>query len=126
MQTKLKVNVCSLMAESRIIRREVERFKRESELKGADPKCQQLIRHRRWHLRNEARAAQLLYAFVRGVPYRIVERTVDTDAYKWWDTWKRIKAKCGKLGLHYRVVVAWREGYQTAVPPETETLSKVG
>lgn len=108
MVSKLKVNVCSLMAESRIIRKEVERFKRESKMKGDDPKCQDLIWHRRWHIRNEARAAQLLYAFVRGMPYRAVERTADKDAYKWTDTWKRIKSKCGKLGIEYDVVVAWK------------------
>ena len=62
---KLRVNVKSLAAESRIIRREERR---------ADPVYrQELAWHRRDCLRVHARYAQLALAFLRGRPYRQVE-----------------------------------------------------
>lgn len=107
MITKLKVNVCSLAAESRQIRKEVERFKRDSPQKGADPSCQELIHHRRWDLRNEARAAQLLYGFVRGRPYRLLEQRSDWDDWKWHDAKRRLKAKARKFDVEWAEIEKW-------------------
>ena len=107
MQLKLKINVCSLMAESKLIRKEVERIKADSPQKGNDPKCQELIHHRRCDLRNESRATQLVYAFVRNVPYFRLEATADRRAWKWYDTMKRAQAKCKKLKLDYDDFLSW-------------------
>lgn len=62
---RLRVNVKSLAAEAKIIRREVQRCGYQYE--------QVLINHRRGYLRDEARYAQLALAYVRGVPRIIVE-----------------------------------------------------
>ena len=129
MVTKLKVNVCSLMAESRVIRKQIERFKRESPLKGADPECQELISHRRGSLRNESRAAQLLYAFVRGKPYREVEPKMDDQTWGWRDTCLRLWRKCRKAGVDVEDVQKWLcdlscGTYERA--PHGIPLSKVG
>ncbi len=137
MKTQLKINIKSLAAESRIIRKEINLYKfgekrvikwiYASPLRGADPKCQELIQHRTWHLGNEARAAQLIYAFVRCVPYSVVERTVDKKASKWKDAWKRIRSKCGKLGIEYPVVVRWMEGDPDALKHDYKrAVAKVG
>lgn len=62
---KLRVNVKSIAAEARFIRKEAERC-------GA---CYSytLDQHRRLYLRNEARLAHLALAFFRGRPYKSVE-----------------------------------------------------
>jgi hypothetical protein len=40
------------------------------------------MQHRSYYVRPEARAAQLLYAFVRGVPYRQLERRTNINDYE--------------------------------------------
>jgi hypothetical protein len=107
MKTALKVNVVSLASESQYIRRQELKIKRMSPLKGADPECQKLIQHRRWDLRNESRAAQLVYAFARKVPYSAVEKRRHEDYYRWSDVMKRAERKCGKFGLRYEAMVSW-------------------
>ena len=62
---RLRVNVKSLAAEAKIIRRETQRCGYQYE--------QMLVNHRRGYLRDEARYAQLALAYVRGVPRIIVE-----------------------------------------------------
>lgn len=62
---RLRVNVKSLAAEAKIIRRETQRCGYQYE--------QILVNHRRGYLREEARYAQLALAYVRGVPRIIVE-----------------------------------------------------
>jgi hypothetical protein len=63
---RLRVNVKSLAAESRIIRQE------ERRCGGAYR--DELSLHRRGRLREESRYAQLALAFVRGRAYKTVER----------------------------------------------------
>lgn len=63
---KLRVNVKSLAAEAKIIRKEARRCGIQYE--GA------LTMHRRGRLREEARLAQLALAFFRGRTYRSAER----------------------------------------------------
>mgnify|MGYP000962018368 CR=1 FL=1 len=66
----LRVNVKTLQAESRLIRRETER---------AGPIYRDmLVRHRRDVLRTETRIAHLALAFVRGTPYHAVEARCKT------------------------------------------------
>jgi len=62
---RLRVNVKSLAAEAKIIRRETQRCGYQYE--------QMLVNHRRGYLRDEARYAQLALAYVRGVPRIVVE-----------------------------------------------------
>ena len=66
---KLKINVKSLAAEARFNRLEKNRAS-VGWIKW------ELDAHRTGPLRQEARVAQLAYAFVRGVPYRVVESSV--------------------------------------------------
>lgn len=106
----LKVNVCSLAEEARIIRREEVAIKKSSPLKGNDPAFCRLNGHRRWELRNEARAAQLLYGFVRGVPYEVLEKKADWKSYSWTDTLNRLSRKCKRFGVEYSKVQEWIAG----------------
>lgn len=66
---KLRINIKSLAAEARFNRLEKHRASTGS-IK------QQLDLHRTGPLRQEARVSQLAYAFLRGVPYRVVESSV--------------------------------------------------
>jgi hypothetical protein len=62
---KLRVNIKSLAAEARIIRKEAKR---------AGPRYRDaLTGHRKGRLREEARMAHLALAFMRGRPYKSVE-----------------------------------------------------
>lgn len=70
----LKIKAKHLAEEARIIRKE------EVKWRGNDKLYFKL--HRKGTVRNEARATQLAIAFLRGVPYEVVER-------KCYDTWKR-------------------------------------
>lgn len=70
---KLRINIKSLAAEARFNRLEKHRA-------SCGSIKQQLDQHRTGPLRQEARVSQLAYAFLRGVPYRVVENSVrDTD-----------------------------------------------
>lgn len=72
----LRVNVKSLAAESRIIRREERR---------ADRVYRQLLAsHRREWVRYQARYAQLALAFLRGRPYRQVEHKCQVPVQPKW------------------------------------------
>jgi len=67
---RLRCNIKSLAAEARIIR-------------GEENRCGQAYRaclssHRRGRLRDEARYAQLVLAFLRGRKYRMVENSAKT------------------------------------------------
>ena len=64
---KLRVNVKSLAAEAKIIRQEAKRYPGDSSERGC------LNWHRISVVRDEARAAQLAYAFLRNIPYSVVE-----------------------------------------------------
>lgn len=66
---KLKINVKSLAAESRFIRRE------ESKCGWFAMYREQLSLHRRTQLREESRYALLAYQFLRGRPYKSVENS---------------------------------------------------
>lgn len=82
---KLRVNVKSLAAEARIIRRETDRA-RDPETKNS------LALHRTGRLRSEARHAQLALALARRRSYRSVEPTSKTEPQ-----WDRILTKIQQL-----------------------------
>lgn len=63
---RLRVNIKSLAAESKIIRDECKRC-------GA-AYFNQLVEHRRGKLRYESRLAQLALTYLRGRPYRMIEK----------------------------------------------------
>jgi hypothetical protein len=64
---KLRVNVKSLMAEARFIREEI-RLAKTMDAKN------ELAVHRMTRVKPEARLAQLALAFVKSVPYKVVEQ----------------------------------------------------
>ena len=80
---KLRVNVKSLAAESRLIRQEERRC--------GECYRSELSEHRRGRLREEARYAQLALAHFRGRPYKSVEAKclVPVDAKRLFEKAKR-------------------------------------
>lgn len=72
---KLRIKLKSLAEEARIIRREERLMKLRHE------RPDQLCQHRRWTVRNEARATLLAYAFLKGLPYDRVERKVKEEVH---------------------------------------------
>ena len=66
-RASLRVKIKSLAAEAKIIRQEAKRYPGNSSERGC------LNWHRISVVRNEARAAQLAYAFLRNIPYSVVE-----------------------------------------------------
>ena len=54
--------------------------------------------HRTVSVRNAARAAQLAYGFLRGVPYKVIEPKTYTDAYKMGQIKKEVKRLATKFG----------------------------
>lgn len=88
---KLKIKAKHLTAESRIIRKE------ENKLSGW--RKRQIQDHRRWDVRNEARATQLTLAFLLGKEYRKVElKTRDHFDWKHEIVLKKIIAMAKKYG----------------------------
>lgn len=71
-QSYLKVKIKSLSAESKIIRLEEKRARSTTLREG-------LYLHRVKDVRNESRAAQLAYAYLRGVPLKVVEPKATRD-----------------------------------------------
>ncbi len=54
--------------------------------------------HRRVEVRNAARAAQLAYGFLRGVPYKVIEPKTYTDVYRMNQIKKEVKRLATKFG----------------------------
>jgi hypothetical protein len=88
MKAYLKIKIMSLAAEAAIIRREAGKWPRERDFapdQRTDPKNRErwttrlgLNQHRRFDVREEARAALLAYGYLRGRRYRRIE-------FKCWD-----------------------------------------
>lgn len=91
MKTHLKIKIMSLAAEARIIRREERRWPRLRDLAPEQVTAEHvrskrtghapcwtvratLADHRRGIIRSEARYSLLAYGFLRGRPYRVIER----------------------------------------------------
>jgi hypothetical protein len=96
----LRVRVKELGKEATFIRHEENKIKGKQKITD-DPLSQEfwkLRSHRTNEVRNAARAAQLAYAFLRGKPYRSVERkslTPDYLMFRIKDEVKRLVAKFG-------------------------------
>ncbi len=54
--------------------------------------------HRTVEVRYAARAAQLAYGFLRGVPYKVIESKTYTDVYKMNQIKKEVKRLATKFG----------------------------
>lgn len=89
-----------LAREATFIRHEENKIRKQQKIID-DPRSQEfwkLRSHRTNEVRNAARAAQLAYAFLRGVPYKRVETTCYTPDYLMFrvkDEVKRLVAKFG-------------------------------
>ena len=86
MTTKLKIKSKHLALEPAIIRHEERKLqkqiawlKKNSQADNSLPKeewlLQDLINHRRWEVRNEARATYLAIAYLTGKPYTTLEKS---------------------------------------------------
>lgn len=102
---KLKINIKSLAAESKLIREEGQKIKEKHT--GDCVAFRMLAGHRRGVVRHEARAAQLLYAFLRGRDYRQVEPNADWSKYDFQLMCRRLEAKCKKYHIRYENVAKW-------------------
>jgi len=90
----LKVKIISLADEARTIRR-LEKVQKASRVS--------LREHRVKEVRNEARAAQLAYAFLRGKAYKDCESSTHTSP-----DWKRVEALVLKYCLNETAVHYYR------------------
>lgn len=77
MSIELKIKAKHLAAEAKIIRAE-ERKAKES---GDTAQLQSLHDHRLHTVRPAARSTHLARAFIKGVPYKVVEQTCRTQPY---------------------------------------------
>ncbi len=132
MKSYLKVKIKSLAAEAAIIRLEERRAKRrvhyavmkqlpEDEVKPLEWERQGLHHHRTYHVRTEARAAQLAYALIRNVPYKRVEPNA-TKGFPGMRV-KVLVAKYGAMGTRVKsdaAVDAWRAGLPPTEPEARE------
>lgn len=77
-RSKFRVKIKSLAEEARIIRKEEQRFDGQSSDRGV------LRHHRITVVRDEQRATLLAYAYLKGVPYSVIEsrsrKQIDTKA----------------------------------------------
>lgn len=92
MKSHLKVKIKSLAEEARIIRHEERRAlksatwarsrQQPAELNAAESEYDGLYHHRTVDVRDEARAAQLAYGFLRGRAYRTIENPGPTKLFR--------------------------------------------
>lgn len=76
MKTQLKMKICALSAEARIIRKEEKKWRGDSKVRNS------LRNHRTSVVRREARCSQLAYGFLRGRRYIQLE-TANSIAADW-------------------------------------------
>lgn len=84
---ELKIKSKHLALEPQVIRHEEEKLKGQIKYLGRNEddvsyrsriflqqKLDSLASHRRWNVRNETRATELARAYLKGTPYRVVEK----------------------------------------------------
>jgi len=89
---KLKIKAKSLSEEARIIRKE------ERKLKGAARVC--IAEHRRWNVRNEARATYLAIAYLKNKPYKLIEPSCKDTGKRDQYIVRRVLSMAKKYGPH--------------------------
>ena len=87
MRTHLKMKICSLAAEAKIIGKEEKKWRRDSNVRAS------LRAHRTGIVRREARHSLLAYGFLRGRRYGQLESADSTPA-----NWTRVTALVAKYG----------------------------
>ena len=85
----LKVKIISLADEARTIRREEKKAKADGETELLIG----LMDHRKGPVRYEARSSLLAYGYLRGIPYRVMERKCREEP-----DWKRVIGLAKKFG----------------------------
>lgn len=98
--TLAKVNVMSLAAEAKLNRIEANKAKARNRKSVA----YKLDDHRRGHLRREARAANLAYAFLKGRDYKQVEAKCHEIP-----DWQRVERKIIQFGATRSDDESWQE-----------------
>lgn len=95
MRIYLKIKICSLAEEAKIIRRHERRLKAKPRAPGELPPAAWwgLNSHRRFDVRTEQRAALLAYGFLRGRRYRQIEAKCHEPP-----DWKRVCQLVDKFG----------------------------
>jgi hypothetical protein len=122
----LKIKIKSLAEEARIIRAAEDKLKGHSVDNFAYPaEGWKLYTHRKNVVRPEARATQLAYAYLRGVPYRKVEPIHHTDP-----SWRRVQKMVetyGSTPFDQAAFIAWRkdEVYVTPTPVAKSFVSRL-
>ncbi len=111
----LKVKIKSLAAEAKIIRHDEEVWRYRETDKGR-PTFFGLRQHRIWDVRNEARSAQLAYAFLRGKPYATTEPTGKDNGSRQSNPidWTRVTKIAVKYGPDR--LLTWEQVREWAVP----------
>ena len=121
----LKIKIKSLAEEARIIRAAEDKLKGH----GVDnfqwpAEGWKLHSHRKNVVRPEARATQLAYAYVRGVPYRKVEPNPLTEP-----SWRRVQKMVETYGakpFDEAAFRAWKKGEELpVVEPKKSLLEKL-
>jgi hypothetical protein len=126
MSIELKIKSKSLAEESIIIRKEERKLQKQKEWQkrtGKDyidsPEARthsSIKQHRKWNVRNEARATYIARAYLEGKPYRSVEPTIRDKNF--FDTYifERVLSMIGRYGPDrlYKPTSTidrkWREG----------------
>ncbi len=94
----LRVRIKELAQEARFIRLEEHREKEAADGYKNTRNYRELNWHRRFHVRPAARAAQLAYAFLRGVPYKVIEPKSYSDDWSMDKIKKEVKRLADKFG----------------------------
>ena len=118
----LKIKIKSLAAEARIIRHD-EGVWRHRETDKGRPTFFGLRAHRTWDVRNEARAAQLAYAFLRGRSYAATEPTGKDNGARQSSAidWQRVTKIAAKYGPDPNLVPGTVSSLSAAVKTWAET-----
>lgn len=120
MSVELKIKAKSLAAESRMIRQEELKLKRQIRWKAERQqpttelgrKRQSLYQHRTWDVRRESRATNLARAYIKGVPYRAVEPKTHRNDYETAYMTGRVEKLVKKYAPQDGGIEKTREGIQ--------------
>jgi hypothetical protein len=115
---ELKIKAKHLALEPSIIKREENKLKGQIKYtKGTDSsliwKLNSLTNHRKWNVRNEARATELARAYLAGKPYSYVEKKRNNDGMFQLYIVPRIVAMVAKYGtreqrsVDRKVIAEW-------------------
>jgi hypothetical protein len=109
MSIELKIKFNSLQAEAYIIRNEERKLRKRIEKKklrtdqpvaefGELSTFNSIKLHRKWNVRNEQRATHLARAFLKGKPYKEVEKSVKDEHFFKYHIYPRVLSMVGKYG----------------------------